>query len=387
MERFTFRFRCTCIRDLRMARGIDSSPDDLQTFGVVARHRHPFNDTAAERDIARSARFVHLACVDGLQTLTCLHMSILPVRRVVIGQNAHVAMAQMIAARRPDLELRGAVYSDVSADDLAWADAYIGFKRPPLPSMGSVRWVQSTGAGVDSWLQAPELPREIILTRTPESFGPMIAEWALSRALAFVTKIPELAVAQREHRWAPSDIGMLRGSHAVVVGTGDVGSHIGTLFRALGCRVTGVSRTGRGDPAIFSAVHTTDALASVAATADWLILTVPLTPDTRGLVGKAVLSACKGAVLLNAGRGAVVQESLLPRALQEGWLRGAALDVFEVEPLPAESPLWDDARVMISPHVSGLTTIAGAVDGFLECLATFERGETPRWIVDRDRGY
>jgi phosphoglycerate dehydrogenase-like enzyme len=180
---------------------------------------------------------------------------------------------------------------------------------------------------------------------------------------------------------------MLRGTHAVVVGTGDVGSHIGRVFAALGCRVSGVSRTGGGDPAIFTALHTTGALADVAATADWLILTVPLTPDTRGLVGETVLRACKGAVLLNAGRGAVVQESLLPRALNEGWLRGAALDVFEVEPLPADSPLWDDPRVMISPHVSGLTTIEGAVEGFLECLAAFERGETPKWIIDRDRGY
>jgi D-2-hydroxyacid dehydrogenase (NADP+) len=314
-------------------------------------------------------------------------MTVLPVRRVVIGQNAHAAMSALIAAKRPDLALRGAVYTDVTADDLAWADAYIGFRRPPLPTMGAVRWVQSTGAGVDSWLQAPELPREIVLTRTPESFGPMIAEWALSRALAFVTKLPELFVAQREHRWAPSDVGMLRGSHAVVVGTGDVGSHIGRLFGALGCRMSGVSRTGGGDPAIFAARYTTSALADVAATADWLILTVPLTPETRGLVGESVLRACKGAVLLNAGRGAVVQESLLPRALDEGWLRGAALDVFEVEPLPADSPLWDDPRVMISPHVSGLTTIEGAVDGFLECLATFERGETPKWVVDRDRGY
>ncbi len=319
--------------------------------------------------------------------LPALHMSVLPVRRVVIGQSAHVALSALILAQRPDLELRGVVYTDVTADDLEWADVYVGFRRPPLPTMGNVRWVQCTGAGVDAWLQQPELSRDIVLTRTPESFGPMIAEWALSRALAFVTKIPELAVAQREHRWAPSEIGMLRGSHAVVVGTGDIGSHIGRLFAALGCRVTGVSRTGRGDPEIFGSVHTPDALAKVAATADWLILTVPLTPETEGLVGEAVLSACRGVVLLNAGRGAVVQESLLPRALNEGWLSGAALDVFEVEPLPAESPLWDDPRVMISPHVSGLTTLEGAANGFLECLTIFERGDVPRWVIDRERGY
>ena len=313
--------------------------------------------------------------------------SILPVRHVLVGQNAHVAMSAMIAAKRPDLELRGNAFTDITAQDLDWADAYIGFKRPPVPTMGSVRWVQCTGAGVDSWLQPVELPRNIVLTRTPESFGPMIAEWALSRALAFVTGIVPLAAAQREHRWTPGDVGMLRGSHAVVVGTGDVGTQVGRLFAALGCRVSGVSRTGHGDSEVFSSLHVTAELATVAATADWLILTLPLTPDTRGLVGLAVLSACRSAVLMNAGRGAVVDEALLPRALEQGWLRGAALDVFEVEPLPASSPLWDDARVMISPHVSGLTTLQGAVDGFLECLAQFERGETPRWVVDRDRGY
>ena len=313
--------------------------------------------------------------------------SILPIRRVVIGQNAHVALAALIGTQRPNLELRGNPVTDITADDLAWADAYVGFKRPPLPTMGNVRWVQCTGAGVDSWLQPVELSREIVLTRTPESFGPMIAEWALSRALASVTKVGELAAAQRAHRWAPPEVGMLRGTHAVIVGTGDVGTHVGRLFAALGCRVSGVSRTGLGDAGVFTQMHTTQALRDVAATADWLIVTLPLTPGTRGLVDASVLAACRGAFLMNAGRGAVIDEQVLPRALNEGWLRGAALDVFEVEPLPADSPLWDDERVMISPHVSGLTTLQGAADGFLECLATFERGETPRWVVDRERGY
>ena len=313
--------------------------------------------------------------------------SVLPVRRVVIGQNAHARMSALIASARPDLELRGNTFSSITAGDLDWADSYIGFKRPPLPSMGQVRWVQSTGAGVDSWLQPEELSRDIVLTRTPESFGPMIAEWALSRALAFVTRIVDLAADQRAHHWSPPEIGLLRGTHVVVVGTGDVGTHVGRLFGALGCRVTGVSRSGRGDASVFTATHTSDALADVVGTADWIVLTLPLTPATRGLVDETILRACNGAVLMNAGRGAVVDESVLPQALAEGWIRGAALDVFESEPLPEASPLWDDPRVMISPHVSGLTTIEGAVAGFLENLATFERGEVPRWVVDRDRGY
>jgi phosphoglycerate dehydrogenase-like enzyme len=90
---------------------------------------------------------------------------------------------------------------------------------------------------------------------------------------------------------------------------------------------------------------------------------------------------------MNAGRGAVVDEALIPEALDKGWLSGAILDVFQVEPLPKESPLWDNPRVMISPHISGLTTPEGAVAGFLQCLDEIEHGRTPARAVDRDRGY
>ena len=93
-------------------------------------------------------------------------------RRVVIGANAHADLSRAILAARPDLETRGAKYTEISADDLEWGDTYVGFRRPPLPSMGKIRWVHCTGAGVDSWLMPVELPREILLTRTSESFGP-----------------------------------------------------------------------------------------------------------------------------------------------------------------------------------------------------------------------
>jgi glyoxylate/hydroxypyruvate reductase A len=138
---------------------------------------------------------------------------------------------------------------------------------------------------------------------------------------------------------------------------------------------------------VFSRVDAVADLATAVEDADWLILTLPLTHETQGLVGREVLSHCRGAVLINAGRGAVVVEREIQPALDAGWLRGAALDVFEVEPLPATSPLWSDSRVMISPHISGQTTVEGAAAGFLECLSALERGEQPRWTVDRKRGY
>ena len=308
-------------------------------------------------------------------------------RRIAIGANAHVGIAESIRARRPDLELRGKVFTDITAEDLAWAEAYIGFKRPPSVSdMGNVRWIQCTGAGVDSWM-ASDLDPSILLTRSPESFGPMIAEWAVSRIFAIQLQVLELAEAQRERRWAPRDIARVAGTRALVVGTGDIGRAIALSLQALGVHVTGVSRSGTANCAAFTAVHPASELANLVGDADWIVVAVPDTPASRGLVSRDVLSRCQGAVLLNAGRGSVVEETALPEALDNGWLRAAALDVFATEPLPADSPLWSDPRVMVSPHISGLTTIDGAAHGFLECLESLERGELPKWVVDRTRGY
>ena len=284
-------------------------------------------------------------------------------------------------------QFRGPGSTGITADDLAWAEAYIGFKRPPSVSdMGNVRWIQCTGAGVDSWM-ASELDPSILLTRSPESFGPMIAEWAVSRIFAIQLQLLELAEAQRERRWAPRDIARVAGTRALVVGTGDIGRAIAHALHALGVHVTGVSRSGTANSAAFSAVHPASELANLVGNADWIVVAVPDTPASRGLISRDVLSRCQGAVLLNAGRGSVVEETALPEALDNGWLRAAALDVFATEPLPADSPLWSDPRVMVSPHLSGLTTIDGAAHGFLECLESLERGELPTWVVDGTRGY
>jgi phosphoglycerate dehydrogenase-like enzyme len=311
-------------------------------------------------------------------------------RRVLVATRAHADIVAALRARRPDHEFRGAALTDVTADDLAWADTFVGFKRPPgVTTMGGVRWVHCTGAGVDAWLAPPALDTTILLTRTPESFGPAIAEWAVARVLAFQQQLLELAVAQRDRRWAPRTITRVAGTRALIVGTGDVGGAIASALHALGIVVTGLSRTGsaHGDDSAFRAVYHVEALAEVVGEMDWIVLAVPDTPTTRGLVSRDVLARCRGAVLLNVGRGVVLDEHALPEALDKGWLRGAALDVFAEEPLPASSPLWSDPRVMISPHCAGPTTVDGAVDGFLECLAAVERGATPRWAVDRARGY
>lgn len=308
-------------------------------------------------------------------------------RRVLIGVGAHDAFVRAFRAALPTIEFRGSTNTAVTPDDLAWADTYVGFKRPPLPTMGNVKWVHCTGAGIDSWLYPTPLPRDILFTRTSESFGWMIAEWALSRALAHTQQLRAVEANQTRHEWKDPGISFLRGTKAVVVGTGDVGSHIARAFASLGCEVAGISRSGQGDHHIFSSVSAIDALPSLLSSAHWLVLALPLTSATRGIIDRTTLARCRGVFLLNAGRGAVVDEGVIPEALDAGWLSGAALDVFEVEPLPPSSPLWSDHRVMVSPHLSGPTTVDATVAGFVDCVSALERGELPAWIVDRDREY
>jgi phosphoglycerate dehydrogenase-like enzyme len=118
-----------------------------------------------------------------------------------------------------------------------------------------------------------------------------------------------------------------------------------------------------------------------------VVLALPLTEATWHLLDAALLARCRGAILLNVGRGALVEESALPGALDAGHLRAAALDVFEVEPLPAGSPLWADPRVVLTPHSAGITTVAGAGESFLQVYRALARGEAPVLTVDQSRGY
>jgi len=320
------------------------------------------------------------------------------VRRVLVAATGGPAIATHIRQARPDLEVRDVALADVTAEDMAWADALVAFRVPPVcrpaasdsdrtARLGHVRWIQSTGAGVDPWLEPGLLPDHVLLTRSSESFGPMIAEWVVSRIFAIHLQVLPLAEAQRRAQWAPRDIPRVAGTHALLLGTGDIGRAVATALSGLGVRVSGVSRRGQSGHPAFSAMHRVESLADVVHDADWLVVSTPDTPATRGLVSREVLSRCRGAVLLNTGRGAVVDETAIPEALNAGWLRGAALDVFVEEPLSASSPLWSDSRVLVSPHISGLTTAEGAAGAFVENLAAIERGQMPTWAVDRVRGY
>ena len=324
-------------------------------------------------------------------------LDLTPPTRVLLANRLAEPIAAGLRAAKPGLDLRAKQMHEVGPDDLAWAEALIGFKRPAL-GIGGVRWVHSIGAGVDAFLQ-PEptshgspltshapWPPNVLLTRTNESFGPAMGEFVLARLLAFAQHLPQFAADQRSHRWKPVTPQRLAGTRAVVVGTGEVGRGIAAALAPAGVRVTGVSRSGTRAPG-FEAVKPVAELAALMPFTEWLVLAAPLTPETRGLIGPDVLTRCHGLRLVNVARGGLVDQPALLSALGAGRVAAAALDVFDEEPLPASSPLWDHPGVVISPHVAGVTTTEGAIAGFLECLAALERGHRPRLEVDPARGY
>jgi len=258
--------------------------------------------------------------------------------------------------------------------------------RSLLASARRVRWIQGMGAGVERLL-VPEIAPSVRITRVAGIFGPWMTEYALGWSLWTTQRMEGFRASQRQHRWAPVNPIPLRGQTLCVVGLGDIGRSIARAARALGMRVIGVSRRGR-KPREAERVYRPEALRAALAPADFVVLTLPLSPATRGLLGPAELSAMKpSAWLINVARGPIVQEAALLDALRERRIAGAVLDVFDTEPLPADHPFWGLDNVVITPHISGPSTPPEIAPIFNDNLRRYAAGRPLRYLVNRGRGY
>jgi glyoxylate/hydroxypyruvate reductase A len=261
-----------------------------------------------------------------------------------------------------------------------------GFPTKLLPSARRLRWIQVMGAGVDAFLDAPFPPR-VTLTRVVDVFGPWMAEYTFAWLLWGAQQTEHFRAAQRAQRWEPVTPTLLRGKTLGIVGLGSIGRTIARLGRAFGMRVLGMNRSGRRVPDV-ERVYRRAAVRELLRASDYVVLVVPLTPETRGVLGEAELRAMRpGAWLVNIGRGALVQEDSLLRALRERWIAGAVLDVFLDEPLPVEHPFWDLPNVVVTPHVSGPNDPAEIAPVFNDNLQRFLQGRALRGRVDIGRGY
>lgn len=260
------------------------------------------------------------------------------------------------------------------------------FPAPLLARAGRLRWFQNMGAGVERVL-VPELPSAVRVTRVAGIFGPWMAEYALGWCLWVTQRIERFRADQRRRRWQPVDPRRLSGQTLCVVGLGDIGRHIAGAAQGLGMNVVGVSGTPRRVPGV-ARVFRTRHRARALARADFIVLTVPLTRDTRGLIGARELRAMKPtAWLVNVARGAVVDTKALVTALRARRIGGAVLDVFDAEPLPASDPLWRLDNVAITPHISGPSVAGEIAPIFADNLRRYRSGRPLRYEVDRRRGY
>ena len=214
-----------------------------------------------------------------------------------------------------------------------------------------------------------------------------MAEYTLGWCLWVTQRMEAFREAQRQRVWRALDPAPLHGRTLAIVGLGEIGRAIARAGRALGMRVIGVSRRGRKVRGV-TAMYRPSAIARALGQADFVAVVLPLTEETRGLIGEAELRAMKASAwLINIGRGAVVSEAALVRALTAGQIAGAILDVLDTEPLPPDHPLWALPNAVITPHIAGPSVPGEIAPVFNDNLRRYLAGRRLRFVVDRRRGY
>jgi phosphoglycerate dehydrogenase-like enzyme len=270
-----------------------------------------------------------------------------------------------------------------------------GLPHDLLPRAHNLRWVQQWGAGVDWLLRYPEAAElDFVLTNASGVHTVPISEHILAFLLAFGRGLHRALRAQLRREWfsyeQQTDLFELVGKTMVLAGIGAIGGRTAELATALGMRVLGVRRDPTvGAPGV-EAMFGPDQLLDLLPEADFLVLAIPLTHETQGMIGEQELRAMKPtAYIINVGRGGIIQEDVLIQALQEGWIAGAGLDVFETEPLPEDSPLWGMENVILTCHYAGSTPRYDerAMAIFLNNLQRYRSGEPLRNVVDKAIGY
>ncbi|WP_084517867.1 D-2-hydroxyacid dehydrogenase [Microtetraspora niveoalba] len=276
------------------------------------------------------------------------------------------------------------------SDALLLWDAFSPALRPVWHRADALRWIHVAAAGVDRLMFDELRASDVVVTNSRGVFDRPIAEYVLACVLAFAKDLPGSWRLQRARRWEHRVTERIDGRTAMIVGTGAIGREIARMLRAVGLTILGAGRTTREGDADFDAVYDSSRLAAVVGDVDYLVNVAPLTPETRGLIGADVFAALRpSARLINVGRGETVDTGALVEALRSGRLAGAALDVFEEEPLPAGHPLWSFPQVLISPHMSGdAAGWRGALaDVFLDNLRRYATGAPLANVVDKRLGF
>ena len=274
-------------------------------------------------------------------------------------------MPQTIRARWPDMRVVHLPDYDLLAQELPDTDIFVGYslRAEQLTHAKKLKWIHSTAAGV-AQLMYPELRDSGIVVTNPSGvFSPPMAEHTMGLLLALARNFPDSTRHQDRSHWGQQDIWdkpqrltELSSQVLLIVGFGSIGRELAKRVRAFEMRVWGVTRSGKGDTTHAEKILPAQQLEEALPHAGYVVIAAPETADTRHLIGAAQIARMKpGARLINVGRGSLLDEAALIRALETGALGGAALDVTSVEPLPPDSPLWKTPNLLITPHTSAVS--------------------------------
>ena len=278
------------------------------------------------------------------------------------------------------------------ADVLFNANSPMKLTREVWVRAPKLRWFHSLSAGVESSMFPELVASDIPVSNGAGVFARSLGEFVIASALHFNKDLERMKRQQREGRWEIFDVGELYGKTMGIIGYGAIGRCSAKLARAFGMKVVALRRRpelSSGDPLV-DKVYTNDQICNLMQESDFVVVSAPLTPDTRGMVGEKELAAMKpSAVIINVGRGPVIQEAALVKALEEKRILGAALDVFDTEPLPAGHAFYKLENVLLSPHTADHTPgwIESAVEFFLENFERFRKGEPLQNLVNKKAGY
>ncbi len=261
-----------------------------------------------------------------------------------------------------------------------------------IRELPNLHWIQQDFAGSDWLLNFPDIiEMNFILTNASGVHAIPIAEHILAMMLALARDFPYSFQKQHNHHWGRrARVIELEGATLGVIGLGKIGEKTAEKARGLNMRVLAMRRNPERSSPYVDQMYGTEGLHELLAQSDWVVIAAPMTPETKGMIGEKELKDMKqSAYIINIARGSIIQEDILIRALQEGWIAGAGLDVFEKEPLPEDSPLWDMENVILTGHFAGSTPFYfdRVLEIFLENLRRYRSGEPLINVVDKQRGY
>jgi phosphoglycerate dehydrogenase-like enzyme len=311
-------------------------------------------------------------------------MTVVALARVLADEHG-ARILQAGAGRVTLLPLRGAAgeadLSDVEIAVYGLFDGPLSF-REVSEQMPALRWIHSTGAGMDSFATPALAARDVIVTNSAGIYAPAMAEYAIAGMVAIARDLRRLLAQQDERRWnhEPISGSELYGKRIGIVGYGATGRYLAMVCKALGMQVWATKRTPlvtAGEP--LDRLLGSDGLHELLSASDYVVVTASLNSSTRHLLGEAEFRALKpGAGIVNVARGGVIDQDALLAALDDGRVGGAVLDTVTPQPLPAESPLWSHRRVIVTPHISG-----GSPEGWRRSMDLFV-ANLPRYL-DGDR--